>query len=372
MPILQLDLTDRRQRRAFLALPERLYAATPQWVPPLRSEAAAQLDPAKNPYFRHSQAAFFVYQADGRILGRLAVLDHRPYNNFNQARTAFFYLFECENDPRAAAALFAAAEDWARARGLEQVLGPKGFSPLDGLGLLVRGCQHRPALGIPYNPAYYADLLLANGYQGLGEVVSGYLPGDAHFPERIHEIAERVRERRGLRVARFEKRRDLQAIVPQLQDLYNLAIEGTPGNYPVEAADVQAIADQMLRFADPRLIKIVYKGEEIAGFLFAYPDISAALQRTGGRLFPLGWADLLREQRRTPWVNINGMGILPQYRGAGGTALLFSELYKSVSERGFAHAELVQIGAENDPMLRELRSLGVDFYKAHQLFAKTL
>jgi hypothetical protein len=135
---------------------------------------------------------------------------------------------------------------------------------------------------------------------------------------------------------------------------------------------VRAIAEQMLRFADPRLIKIIMKDDDIAGFLFAYPDISAAQQRVRGRLFPLGWIYLLREMRRTQWVNINGMGIVKEHRGAGGTALLFSEMQKSIVQQGFAHADLVQIGSENDPMLRELRSLGVDFYKTHCLYEKTL
>lgn len=153
--------------------------------------------PGAQPLLPPFRGGFFVYRQDGRAVRRIAALDHRPYNDYNGERTAFFYLFECENDPGAAGELLAAAEAWAQGRGLARMLGPKGFSPLDGLGLLVRGCEHRPALGIPYNPAYYRELLAANGYQGLGEVVSGYLPADMDFPERIHQISQRVQQRRG-------------------------------------------------------------------------------------------------------------------------------------------------------------------------------
>jgi hypothetical protein len=128
----------------------------------------------------------------------------------------------------------------------------------------------------------------------------------------------------------------------------------------------------MLRFADPTLIKIVFKDEQVVGFLFAYPDISPALQRARGRLLPTGWIRLLVEMHRARWVNINGMGIIKEYRGLGGTALLFSEMHDSIARRGFEHAELVQIGTENDPMLRELRSLGVDFYKTHRMYQRGL
>lgn len=368
----RLDLADRRAVQAFLDLPFRLYQDTPQWVPPLAGNARAQLDPRRNPFWQHSPAAVFLAETAGRAVGRLAVLNNRRYNDYNRERTAFFYLFECDDDPAAAQALFAAGAEWAREQGLEQLLGPKGFTTLDGLGLLVKGFEHRPAFGLPYNPPYYPALLESAGFTPAGELVSGYLNPRAPFPEKIHEIAARVQARRGLRVMRCRSRADLRALIPRLKELYNASLSGTTGNVPLTDEEVQALAGQLLWFADPRLIKVVLKDDELVGFLFAYPDISAALQRTRGRLFPLGWLDLLLELRRTKWVNINGAGIVERYRGLGGTALLFSEMHKSVVEGGFDHADLVQIGVENDKMQRELQGLGVDFYKTHRLYRRAL
>jgi hypothetical protein len=154
--------------------------------------------------------------------------------------------------------------------------------------------------------------------------------------------------------------------------LYNASLEGTVGNTPLTDDEVKSLADQMLWFADPRLIKIVMKNDEPVGFLFAYPDISAAVQRTQGRIWPLGWIDLLLELGRTKWININGAGIIEKYRGMGGTALLFSEMYKSVVEGGFEHADIVQVGADNDKMQRELHDLGIEFYKTHRMYRRAL
>lgn len=372
MQLITVDVTDRRQVRRFLDLPFRLYRACPQWVPPLAPEARRMLD-RRHPFYRHSEAAFFMaLERNGQPLGRLAVLENRHYNDYNRERTAFFYLFECANDPAAAGALFDAAFTWARARGLEQIVGPKGFSALDGQGLLVHGFEHRPAFGIPYNFDYYPALVEAAGLVLQNDVLSGYLDAHAPFPERIHQLAEIIQRRRGLRVARFHRRRDLRALIPHLKAMYNSAIQGTPGNVPLTDEEVQAIADQLLWFADPRLIKLVLKDDRPVGFLFAYPDISAAVQRTGGRFFPFGWADMLRELRRTPWVNVNGAGMVEEYRGLGGTAVLFSEMHQSITTGGFTHVDLVQIGANNDRMLRELRDLGVDFYKTHRLYRRAL
>jgi hypothetical protein len=373
MNLIQVDTANRRQVRQFLGLPFRLYRGWPQWVPPLAPEARRYLDRRRHPFYQHSDAAFFlVVNGDGRPIGRIGVLDNANYNAFNQERTAFFYLFECADQREAAQALFDAAFQWARARGLNKMIGPKGFTALDGMGLLVKGFEHRPAFGIPYNPPYYPALVEAAGFEGASDVVSGYLDAHVQFPERIHQVARLVEERRGLRVARFRTRRDLRALVPRLQALYNAALEGTTGNVPLTDDEARSLADQLLWFADPRLIKIVMKGDEPVGFLFAYPDVSAAVQRCKGRLFPCGWIDLLLELRRTKWVNINGAGMVEGYRGVGGTALLFSEIYKSIAEGGFQYADLVQIGVANDNMQRELRKLGIDFYKMHRLYQRAL
>ena len=211
------------------------------------------------------------------------------------------------------------------------------------------------------------------GFEKVDEIVSGYLGADIQFPERIHELAARIRERRGLHIARFRTRSELRRMLGHLKALYNGALEGTSSGTPITDEEIKSLADQMLWFADPKLIKIVMKNERPVGFMLAYPDISAALQKTKGRLFPFGWIILLRELQTTDWININGAGMIEEYRGLGGTAILYSEMFKSVIENPrYRHAEIVQIGLENENMQREMENFGVDFYKMHRLYQKNL
>jgi hypothetical protein len=373
MEIIQIDLGNRAQVKAFLELPYRLYQDIPQWVPPLLMDERKRLNPRQYHFYKHSTAAFFLVSKYGRAIGRLCVIDNGRYNQFNHERTAFFYLFECENDIEAAKALFEAGFDWARGRHLRRVIGPKGFTPLDGAGLLVEGFDHRPAFGQPYNPVYYPPLIEALGFQTHREMVSGYMGADTVFPERIHQLSERIQKRRGLRIARYGTRKDLRALAPHLKELYNNSLSGTRENVPLTEEEVEAMANQLLWFSDPRLVKIVMKDDAPVGFMLAYPDISAALQRTRGRLLPFGWVTLLREFKRTDWLNLNGAGLIEEYRGLGGTAILFSEMYKSVVETGqFRHAEVVQIGTENQAMQREMGNFGIDFYKTYRIYVRQL
>lgn len=373
MNVLQLDLANKKQVDDFLRLPFSIYRDIPQWVPPLQMDERLRLNPRRFPFYQHSHASFFLAYEGTRPIGRLAVLDNRRYNEYNKTKTAFFYLFECENNLDAATALFEAGFVWARSRGLTHITGPKGFTPLDGFGLLVKGFEHRPAFGLPYNPAYYADLVEAQGFVKEGESVSGYLGTGIQFPPRIHQLAERLAQRRGLHIARCNTRTDLRALVPHLKELYNNSLEGTTGNTPLTDEEIDSMANQLIWLADPKLIKMVMKDGKIVGFCFAYPDVSAALQKTRGKLFPFGWLTLLLELRRTKWININGAGLLPEYRGSGGTAILYSEMFKSVSENPrYRHAEVVQIGVENGNMQREMENFGMDFYKMHRTYSRNL
>lgn len=374
MKLFEIDTEDRGQIKQFLQLPFRIYSDIPQWVPPLAPDARRMLDKRRNPFFIHSRAAMFLVVDDQKsAIGRLVVLNNRRYNEYNHEKTAFFYLFECENNREAACLLFEAAFQWAHDQGLDTIIGPKGFTVFDGVGMLVKGFEYRPALGLPYNPAYYPELVEAAGLTPSGEeILSGYLSSSMQFPERIYEIARLIQERRGLHVANFNSRQDVRAFVPKLKDLFNGTLANMPGNVPITDEEVKALEDQMIWFANPRLIKIVYKGEQPVGFLLAYPDVSAAVQRTKGNIFPFGWVNLLLELRRTKWININGAGMLEGYRGLGGTALLFSEMHRCVVDEGYLHADLVQIGIENEKMQRELSNLGVDFYKTHRMYSRLL
>jgi hypothetical protein len=373
MDIIQIDLTSKKQTQDFISLPFRIYADIPQWVPPLDMDIKQMLDIRRNPFYRHSEAAFFVAYRNKLPVGRLAVLNNRRYNDYNHSSSAFFWLFETENSLEITSHLFKAGCAWAHERGLTEILGPKGFTPLDGFGLLVKGFEHRPAFGLPYNPAYYVDLIEAQGFINHGESVSGYLGINIVFPERVHELAERIAKRRGLRIARSNTRAELRTLIPHIKELYNSSLEGTTGNTPLTDEEINSLANQILWLANPKLIKLVMKDNKAVGFLFAYPDISAALQKINGKLFPFGWLTVLRELKRTDWLNINGAGLLPEYRGSGGTAILYSEIFKSVRESGqFKHAEVVQIGVENEAMQREMENFGIDFYKMHRTYKKNL
>jgi hypothetical protein len=373
MHIHRVDPDNRRDLNLFVQFPFHLYRGHPLWVPPFIHEARAELDPRRHPFYRHSEAAFFLALSESSVLGRLAVLDNRRFNEHHGARIAWFYHFDAIDDGTVALALFDAGFDWARGRDLERIWGPKGLAHTDGQGILIEGFEHRPAMGIPYNYPYYAALIEDAGFEKKVDFLSWYMDRQLNFPERFLEVAEKVKQRRGYRSLVYESKEELQAFIPQVMSVYNEAFKEVQAFVPVSEAEAAAIGKRILDIAEPQLISLLLQGEDLIGFVLAYPDISVALQRCRGRLWPTGWFHLLREFRRTRWININGMGIRERHRGLGGNALLYSALYRILIDHPqYDFADIVQIQETNLRIFQEMEALGVRAWKKHRLFQRSL
>lgn len=356
----------------FIQLPFRLYEDHPYWVPPLRSEMKQILNKKQHPFYDHSQADFFVALEENQALGRISAIFNHKYNQFNNSNTAFFYHFECVDEQHVADALFQAAFRWSRDRGAEDIFGPKGLLQGDGTGLLIEGFDYPPAMGIPYNYPYYQILLEKAGFKKSSDYFSGYLKSSAELPEQVYRVADKVKERKGFWVKDFQSKAQLLEEATEIRDVYNAAFAGGEGFRPITEEEMEVIAQQMLTIADPRLIKLVYKDETIIGFLFAYPNIWRGLQKSRGKLWPLGWFHIWRDMRTTDWVDVNGMGILPEHQGWGATAVLYVELEKTIREFGFKHTETVQVREDNIESMGEHRLLGVNWYKTHRVYSRDL
>jgi hypothetical protein len=257
---------------------------------------------------------------------------------------------------------------------MDTLIGPKGLSPFDGYGILIEGFEHRQMMTMMnYNYPYYPKLMEALGFEKEVDFVSCYLPADAFkIPERVERIAKRVLERGDLWVKNFTSKRELvKEWAPRIGYAYNKAFINNWEYYPFTEGDVKYAVDNVFMIADPRLIKLIMHKDEIVGFLFAFPDASAALQRAKGHLFPLGLIDILLEMKRSKTISGNGMGILPEFHGKGGNALLYYEMGKTVlAFNRFQHVEMTQVAESTRQMRADLKNLNGVEYKNHRVYRK--
>jgi GNAT superfamily N-acetyltransferase len=371
----KVDTGNKSQVGRFVEFYYDLYKDCPQWVPPLYLDAYLPLNRAKHPFFGHSEADFFLALREGSVVGRICAGENKPFNQYHKTRKAQFYFFDCIDDAEVAAALFEAAFDWARARGLDTVVGPKGLSPFDGYGILVEGYEQRQMMTMMnYNYAYYPKLVEALGFEKEVDFVSCYLPSDAFkIPERVERIARRVLDRGLLSVKHFRSKRELVSWAQRIGETYNRTFINNWEYYPFTQGDIDYAVQNVFMVADHRLIKLILHDDDIVGFLFAFPDASAALQRSKGRLFPFGIFDILIEMKRTRTVSGNGMGVLPEFQGHGGNALLYYEMGKTMLEfKQFEHIEMTQVAETTRQMRADLKNLNGVEYKNHRVYRKKI
>lgn len=365
-----LDKEKRSDCRKFKSLPYSLYKGNPFWVPPTPGEIEGVMSSKKNPFYTHSEADFIVVETKREILGRISILHNRNYCMFHHTDTAFFYYFDCIEDQQVAARLFDAAEDWSRKRGLKSILGARGFLRSSGIGILVDGFNALPAMGIPYNHPYYGPLIESCGFSKAFDHYSGVL--EKHPDPMIHQVAKKVMSRGNFHLLSFNKVSEIVPWIPKIDEVHHAAFASNPNYYPSTSQEFDLISHNILAIADPKIIKVILHDGDIAGFIVAYPNINKSLKKNGGHLFPFGWLAISIEKKHPTVIDLNGIGLLPQYQGLGGNALLYSELDKVLSNPRIKKAEVVQVDERNFRSRSDMINMGVAISKIHRTYQKPI
>jgi len=373
MHIHKVDTRDPRQVRQFIQFPNKLYREDPYYCPMLESGERAALDRAHHPFYRHSTAEFFIAQSEGQVLGRIAAVHNTSHNAHRGVRTAFFSAFDLIDDFQVAQALFEAAFDWARQRGCEDMLGPRGLTGSDTSGVLVEGFDQPAVMGVPYNHPYYDRFIRGLGFEKLTDHLSGYASTQVQLPGRWIEAASRITARRGYRVVSFSTKADLRRWAPAVLAVHEQAFAGTFEWHPSTPEEMDQVANDLIAIADPRLIKLVVKDDNVIGFGFCFPDLAAGLRRARGRMFPFGWWHLRQAQKRSTVLLANGVGMLPAYQNLGGNAVLYTAMWETIQALArFKHIEVVQVNEVNFKSRSDMENLGVRWTKKHRSYMRKL
>ncbi|MHC1741087.1 MAG: hypothetical protein AB9897_08270 [Anaerolineaceae bacterium] len=371
----KIDTTNRKQVNEFVQFQYDLYKGTPQYCPPFFNDIKLMLNRQKHPFYEHSLADFFVARdSSGKVVGRIAAMENRPFNEYHKVKKCQFYLFDVIDDQEVANKLFEALFSWAREHGLNEIVGPKGFSAFDGYGILVEGFEHHQMMTMMnYNFPYYPKLLEAIGFEKEVDFVSCYIYKDNFvLSDKVKKVSEIAQKRKSFNVLRYTKKSELMKKAQEIGQAYNKTFVNNWEYYPLSKGEINLLLDNLLVVANPNLIKLITHNDEIVGFLLAFPDISAALQRHNGKITPWSLIDMMLEMKKTKWVSVNGAGILPEYQGLGGNAILYTEMEKTIKDFGFEHCEMTQVAETAEQMRKDLINLGGQPYKNHRIFHKSI
>ena len=345
------------------------------WVPQLRMEVRKLLSREKNPFFKHSDAEYFLAlknNAKGRqqVVGRIAAIHNRRHNEFHEDTVGFFGFFECENDQTAANALFEAAAEWLSNRDLTIMRGPVSPSTNDECGLLVDGFDTPPTIMNPHNPPYYAELVEKAGFSKAADLYQ-YQTVNPNLPDDLIKRVKRVLERKNITL-RTLNMKEFDKEVERIKEIYNKAWEKNWGFVPMTDEEIDHMAAQMKPVVVPELVMFVEQEGKTIGFAAVLPDFNVALKKNpSGRIFP-GIAKILWESRKIDRVRILLLGLLPEYRRYGADAIMYHWIWDTGYRLGHRWAEAGWILEENIAMNNAIQRLGFVRYKTLRVYDRQL
>ncbi len=180
--------------------------------------------------------------------------------------------------------------------------------------------------------------------------------------------AEKVAALRGLTVRSFRTRSDLFLWIPRLGEVAGKALASAYRHYPASEAELVEYADDFIAGADPRLVKVLMKDDQPVGFLLARRDLSAALQKAAGRLFPLGWLSLWLNSRGARQADVVCLALLPEYASSACRLLLGNALASALKTARIEGLHVLQVNEADGELAAELEGLGVQWVQRHCIY----
>ena len=337
----------KKDLKQFIEFHYDLYKGNPYDVPNLYSDEVNTLSKDKNAAFDFCEAEYFLALKEGKIVGRVAAIINHKANEKWKKKDVRFGWIDFIDDIEVSRALFKAVEEYGRKKGMDDIVGPLGFTDMDPEGMLTWGFDKLGTMATIYNYEYYPQHMeKLGGWEKDNDYVEYYLVVPEKSPEKYTKIAEMVEKRYNLHVRKLTKKDIFQGgYGKKLFDLINLTYSDLYGFSELTDRQIDQYVKMYFPLADLNLVTVIEDGNkdnQLAGLGITIPSLSRALQKCRrGRLFPFGWWHLLRAIKfhKTDGVDLLLMGFLPEYRSKGANALLFSDLIPRYVDYGFKWGE---------------------------------
>jgi len=371
------EVTTKEELRRFVDYPNILYKDVKQFIPSFYSDDLDDWDRKKNPAFSYCDAKCFLAWRDGEIVGRIgAILSHKANETWNTRRMRFTQV-DFIDDREVSAALFSAAEDWARSMGCTQIHGPLGFCDLDREGMLAEGFDQRSMFITYYNHPYYCEHLQALGYAKDTDWVENLIeipPADSENAQKLRKLSQWLLKRNNYHKADISRKSQITSRhIEQVFHLVNKAYAPLYGVVELTEDQIKKYARKFLPMVHPDFLCLVMnEQEQLVAFGVCVPSMAEALRRCRGRLFPTGWFHVLRALKRSDTIDLLLIAVDPQLQGTGLNAIVMDHILQGAQKMGVTHAETGPTLETNDKVQSQWKFFEHRQHKRRRCYIKNL
>lgn len=332
----------RDQREQYVKFGIDLYRNNDYYVPPLVRDDMATLDPDINPSFDFCEAQSFMAFRNGEPVGTITAIINKSANEKTGRKDLRFGFVEFIDDKEVVDALFDAAEKWGRERGMTRMVGPMGFSDMDHEGMLIEGFDQLGTMATIYNFPYYPEHMARMGFQKEVDWVEYRIKVPQQIPEKHQRIASIVSQKFGLKVVKLTSRSKVKKEYGQaIFDLINSAYSDLYGYSPLTPRQIAYYIEEYIGMLNLDQVCLVTDiNDKVVAVGISMPNMSRALQKSRGRLWPTGWYHLLRALKgKTDTVDLLLVAVAPEYQSKGVNAVIFNHLIPVFNKHGYKEAE---------------------------------
>ena len=364
----------RKDVRTFVDFPEKLYKGNPYYVPNLRVDEINKFDPKKNESFEDIEMQAFLAYKDGKLVGRICGIIQKLYNQKNDEKRVRFSRFDAINDKEVAKALFNSVEAWAKEKGMEIAHGPMGYNDLDREGLLIEGFDQYQTFEEQYNYDYYPELIEACGYKKEIDWFECRLFAPKEINPKYKKVSEAVLKRYKLHLAQEKNiKQILKKYVDGVFDTLDEAYAPLYGVVPFTDKVKKAVVDQFTLILKKEFIVIVLdENEKVVAFGLAFPSMSEAVNKSRGKLFPLGIFRMLRAINHAKIIDLGLIAIRPKYQNKGINAVILNYLIENMIKLGIEAAETNLMLEDNTKIQQQWKDFEYIQHKKRRAYYKIL
>ena len=338
----------KKDLKTFIDFHYDLYEGNEYDVPNLFSDEMNTLSKDKNAAFDFCEAEYYLAYKDGKLAGRVAaIINHKANNKWGKKSVRFGWI-DFIDDREVSKALLDAVEKYGKEKGMEDMVGPLGFTDMDPEGMLTWGFDQLGTMPTIYNYPYYPEHIEAlEEFEVDNKYVEFKIMVPDTVPEKYAKIAMMIEKRYNLHVRKLTKKDVFQGGMGQkIFDLINDTYKDLYGYSELSQKQIDQLIKSYLGFLDFNLITCIEDwtdGEhKLIGVGITMPSLAHALRKCRrGRLLPFGWFHVLRaiKMHKTNIVDLLLIGILPEYRAKGANALLFADLIPWYQKYGIEWGE---------------------------------
>lgn len=366
----------KRERNIFLTFPWTIYKDDPLWVPPLLSERARVIDPARGLFFKDGKAEFFLAWKDSRPAGTICLAEDCNATRVRGFPECMYGFVECIEEYEVFRAMFDHATAWARARNMKSLYGPLNLDREDSRGVLIEGRDRPPAILCGHHPLYYQTFFERYGFYKDGEDLLAYaIDLDLQNPkiQRLGRLADQVRKRNPNFRVRGANIQDFDNEIDRIVYLQNEGLKHFPGMIPYTRTDVETMINPLLDLVDMELVLFAEVDGKPAGFFPGVPNFNEVLIHLDGLRYPWDSLRYLRYKNLQPkCIAIKSAVVPPKYWDTGVAILLFDEMAKRAAARGYRWADLSLTGEDNPDTWPLAHHMGAQIYKRYRFYKKLL